>query len=223
MDYQDFTLTQLRNDGLPSFELTQRISELTAFFVHANYSHAAITQDGLLVGCVPNYVLTPYEPTDAIAELADEWEDFSIQASAYWLDALEKVLLADADIIPVVDEQRTFLGYYLLEDLELFLARTPFLTEGGTVIVVSVAKEAYSISQLTQVVEANNARVLGVMQTADNGSRIEITLKVVTESMSALLIELRRYDYSIESAIYEDLFAQQLKERSDYFEKFLNP
>jgi hypothetical protein len=45
----------------------------------------------------------------------------------------------------------------------------------------------------------------------------------VTESMSALLIELRRYDYNIESALYEDLFAQQLKERSDYFEKFLNP
>jgi len=65
--------------------------------------------------------------------------------------------------------------------------------------------------------------VLGVMQTADHGARIEITLKVVTESMSALLIELRRYDYSIESALYEDLFAQQLKERSDYFEKFLNP
>jgi len=61
------------------------------------------------------------------------------------------------------------------------------------------------------------------MQTADHGTRIEITLKVVTESMSALLIELRRYDYSIESALYEDLFAQQLKERSDYFEKFLNP
>jgi hypothetical protein len=168
-------------------------------------------------------VLTPYNPTDAIAELANEWEDFSIQASSYWLDALEKVLLADADIIPVVDEQRLFLGYYLLEDLELFLARTPFLTEGGTVIVVSVSKEAYSISQLTQVVEANNARVLGVMLTADHGTRIEITLKVVTESMSALLIELRRYDYSIESALYEDLFAQQLKERSDYFEKFLNP
>jgi hypothetical protein len=168
-------------------------------------------------------VLTPYNPTDAIAELADEWEDFSIQASSYWLDALEKVLLADADIIPVVDEQRLFLGYYLLEDLELFLARTPFLAEGGTVIVVSVSKEAYSISQLTQVVEANNARVLGVMQTADHGTRIEITLKVVTESMSSLLIELRRYDYSIESVLYEDLFAQQLKERSDYFEKFLNP
>ena len=223
MDFQDFTLSQLRNDGLPSFELTQRISELTTFFEHANYSHAAITQDGLLVGCVPNYVLTPYEPTDAIAELADEWQDFSIQSSAYWLDALEKVLLADADIIPVVDDRRFFLGYYLLEDLELFLARTPFLTEGGTVIVVSVPKEAYSISQLTQVVEANNARVLGVMQTADHGTRIEITLKVVTESMSALLIELRRYDYNIESALYEDLFAQQLKERSDYFEKFLNP
>jgi hypothetical protein len=79
------------------------------------------------------------------------------------------------------------------------------------------------MSQLTQLVEGNNARVLGVIQTADDGMRIEITLKVITESMSVLLTELRRYDYRIESTIYEDLFTQQLKERSAYFEKFLNP
>lgn len=223
MDYQDFTLAQLRNDGLPYFELSQPIGELHSFFEHSNYSHAAITQQGVLVGCIPNYVLTPYDEDAQIAELIDELENFYVLDTAYWLDALEKVLLADADIIPVVDEQRNFLGYYLLEDLEVFLARTPFLTESGTVIVVSVLKEAYSISQLTQLVEGNNARVLGVIQTADHGARIEITLKVITESMSSLLTELRRYDYRIESAIYEDLFAQQLKERSAYFEKFLNP
>ena len=223
MDYQDFTLAQLTNDGLPHFVLSQPIGELHSFFEYSNYSHAAITEQGVLVGCVPNYVLTPYEEDAQIAELIDELENFYVLDTTYWLDALEKVLLADADIIPVVDEQRNFLGYYLLEDLEIFLARTPFLTQSGTVIVVSVRKEAYSISQLTQLVEGNNARVLGVIQTADHGTRIEITLKVITESISALLTELRRYDYHIESTIYEDLFAQQLKERSAYFEKFLNP
>ncbi|MFM1808314.1 MAG: hypothetical protein RLZZ242_1039 [Bacteroidota bacterium] len=223
MDYQDFTLAQLRNDGLPSFELTERIGALNAFFEQSNYSHVAITQDGWLVGCVPNEVLTPFEASESVAVLAEEWQHFSVQENAYWLEALEKMLLAEADIIPVVDEQRLFLGYYLLEDLELFLARTPFLTEGGTVIVVSVTKEGYALSQLTQIVESTNTRILGVLQTADHGSRVEITMKVVSEAIALLLAELRRYDYRIESALYEDLFAQQLRERSAYFEKYLNP
>ena len=222
MQEQEYTLSQLRNDKLQSFELGQPIASLKSFFEQSNYSHAALTEYGVFVGCIPNYVLTPYEDATSIEALLDEVEHFSVNENAYWLEALEATLRADADIVPVVDADQRFLGYYLLEDLELFLARTPFLSEGGSVLVLSVHKEAYSIGQLTQILERDNARVLGVLQTADYGARIEITVKLVSESLQTLLSELRRYDFSIEKALNEDLFAEQLRERSAYFEKFLN-
>ena len=222
MQEQEYTLSQLRNDKLQSFELGQPISSLKSFFEQSNYSHAALTEHGVFVGCIPNYVLTPYESATSIEALLEEVEHFSVNEDAYWLEALEATLRADADIVPVLDADQRFLGYYLLEDLELFLARTPFLSEGGSVLVLSVQKEAYSLGQLTQILERNNARVLGVLQTADYGARIEITVKLVSESLQTLLSELRRYDFSIEKALNEDLFAEQLRERSAYFEKFLN-
>ena len=222
MQEQEYTLSQLRNDKLQSFELGQPIASLKSFFEQSNYSHAALTEHGVFVGCIPNYVLTPYEGATSIEALLEEVEHFSVNEEAYWLEALEATLRADADIVPVVDADQRFLGYYLLEDLELFLARTPFLSEGGSVLVLSVQKEAYSLGQLTQILERNNARVLGVLQTADYGARIEITVKLVSESLQTLLSELRRYDFSIEKALNEDLFAEQLRERSAYFEKFLN-
>jgi len=219
---QEYTLSQLRNDKLQSFELGQPIASLKSFFEQSNYSHAALTEHGVFVGCIPNYVLTPYEGATSIEALLEEVEHFSVHEDAYWLEALEATLRAEADIVPVVDADQRFLGYYLLEDLELFLARTPFLSEGGSVLVLSVQKEAYSLGQLTQILERDNARVLGVLQTADYGARIEITVKLVSESLQTLLSELRRYDFSIEKALNEDLFAEQLRERSAYFEKFLN-
>lgn len=222
MQEQEYTLSQLRNDKLQSFELDQPIATLKSFFEQSNYSHAALTEHGIFMGCIPNYVLTPYEDTTSIGALLEEVEHFSVTEDAYWLEALETTLRAEADIVPVVDGEHHFLGYYLLEDLEVFLARTPFLSQGGSVLVLSVQKEAYSIGQLTQILERNNARVLGVLQTADYGERIEITVKLVSESLHTLLSELRRYDFSIEKALNEDLFAEQLKERSAYFEKFLN-
>lgn len=222
MQEQEYTLSQLRNDKLQSFELGQPISSLKSFFEQSNYSHAALTEQGVFVGCIPNYVLTPYESAISIEALLEEVEHFSVNEGAYWLEALEATLRAEADIVPVLDADQRFLGYYLLEDLELFLARTPFLSEGGSVLVLSVQKEAYSLGQLTQILERNNARVLGVLQTADYGARIEITVKLVSESLQTLLSELRRYDFSIEKALNEDLFAEQLRERSAYFEKFLN-
>ena len=222
MQEQEYTLSQLRNDKLQSFELGQPIASLKSFFEQSNYSHAALTEYGVFVGCIPNYVLIPYEDATSIEALLDEVEHFSVNENAYWLEALEATLRADADIVPVVDADQRFLGYYLLEDLELFLARTPFLSEGGSVLVLSVQKEAYSLGQLTQILERDNARVLGVLQTADYGARIEITVKLVSESLQTLLSELRRYDFSIEKALNEDLFAEQLRERSAYFEKFLN-
>ena len=222
MQEQEYTLSQLRNDKLQSFELGQPIASLKSFFEQSNYSHAALTEHGVFVGCIPNYVLTPYEGATSIEALLEEVEHFSVNEEAYWLEALEATLRADADIVPVVDADQRFLGYYLLEDLELFLAQTPFLSEGGSVLVLSVQKEAYSLGQLTQILERNNARVLGVLQTADYGERVEITVKLVSDSLQTLLSELRRYDFSIEKALNEDLFAEQLRERSAYFEKFLN-
>jgi hypothetical protein len=51
---------------------------------------------------------------------------------------------------------------------------------------------------------------------------VEITVKVEHQNINEILQTFRRYDYQIVSEHPEDFFAEDLKEHSDYLNKYLN-
>ena len=50
----------------------------------------------------------------------------------------------------------------------------------------------------------------------------EITLKISTSNVNAVLQTFRRYSYQVISAAEDDSYLDALKERSDYLDKYLN-
>jgi Mg/Co/Ni transporter MgtE len=80
-----------------------------------------------------------------------------------WLDVLEVFAQNHTNLIPVLDEHNKYVGYYELNDIVQFFAETPFLKEqGGIIIVKKPTVKDYSMSQIAQIVETNNGRILGI-------------------------------------------------------------
>jgi hypothetical protein len=50
----------------------------------------------------------------------------------------------------------------------------------------------------------------------------EVAVKVNSENFTQILSELRRYDYYIDYTPVNDLYFEQLKERSDYLTNYLD-
>ena len=78
------------------------------------------------------------------------------------------------------------------------------------------------MGQITQIVESNNGRLLGCFISNSSLSSVQITLKIGLGSMNEMLQSFRRYEYDILSAHEEDVFISNLKERSEYLEKYLS-
>jgi hypothetical protein len=51
---------------------------------------------------------------------------------------------------------------------------------------------------------------------------VEITLKITLGAMNEIIQTFRRYNYEIISEHQEDNYINNLKERSDYLDKYLN-
>jgi hypothetical protein len=51
---------------------------------------------------------------------------------------------------------------------------------------------------------------------------VEVTLKITLGAMNEIIQTFRRYDYEIISEHQEDSYISNLKERSDYLDKYLN-
>ena len=86
---------------------------------------------------------------------------FTLRKQTNWLDILEAFALNASNIMPVLDADGRYLGYYELADIMSLFNDTPFLNEAGGIIVVEKGSGDYSFSEICQIVEAEGGKILG--------------------------------------------------------------
>ncbi len=207
---------------LPVFQLDDSMSEVIEFFQHTTYSHVAIVEDRKFVGVLSETDLETFEQVKKVEDYRYELESFFARKETSWLDALELFARNEANLIPVLDENTLVIGYFDLHDIVAEFIDTPFFIEPGVVLVIAKGMKDYSFSEIAQIVESNNARLLGAFITESRDEITQITLKITTENSNDVVQTLRRYNYNILFGNNEDQFIESLRRRSEYLDKYLN-
>jgi acetoin utilization protein AcuB len=127
-------------------------------------------------------------------------------------------------VMPVLDAAHNYLGAITLYDLARRFARYFSLQEPGGVVVLEVNESDYSLSQISQIVESNDTRVLSFFMNKLPGTHtLELVLKLDKEDLSPVIQALMRYDYQVKG-IYLDhsMLVDLYQDRYDQFMKFMN-
>ena len=209
------------NDLNPSSPETL-VKELQTIFKQLTYSHVPILKDHIYLGCLSETDVYCFESDQTVSEVLYAVEGFFVRNSSLWLDVLEAFAQNNCNIMPVLDGENNYIGYYQLIDIISLFNRTPFFSEPGGIIVVEKGQNDFSISQVSQIVESNNAKLLGAFVSKSTNDLTQITLKIGQMGLSTILREFRRYGYTIISGHEDDTFLQTLKERSTYLDTYLN-
>ena len=210
------------NFDIKPLEASQTIAEAQDLFLELSYSHFPVCENGVYIGCLNNEDAVIINEKSNIGEHKFDFDRFFVRNNMIWLDVLEEFGKNDCNIMPVLNEKNAYIGYYELHDVLKFLLESPFLKEEGGIIVIQKPKLDYSISQISQIVEGNGGKLLGLFISNINANMVEITLKIAQNYMNEILQGFRRYDYVIVSIHQEDTYLEKLKERSDYLDKYLN-
>lgn len=192
------------------------------FFMDVSFSHFPVLEDGIYLGSIVAEDIETFDTDKKISNYKYTLEPFFVRSSMNWLDVLEVFGKNHTDIVPVLDENNRYLGYYELTDSMRFLNETPFIKESGGIIIVKKALLDYSMSQVSQIVESNNGKLLGLFVSKSDNDTIEITIKVTLGVMNDIIQTFRRYNYEIISEHNDDNYINTLKERSEYLDKYLN-
>lgn len=207
---------------IPVFEMGDSLKEVIHFFTHSTYTHVAITEEGQFVGLLGEADLDSFQETSPVEEFRYQLDVFSVPPEATWLDVLEVFTRNEANILPVVDDKNRVLGYFDLYDIVDLFTDMPFFTEPGAILVVSKPLRDYSFSEIAQIVEGNNTRLLGAFITSIENETAQITLKISDSNINEVLQSFRRYDYNVLTGSMDDKFLEELKQRSAYLDKYLN-
>lgn len=126
-------------------------------------------------------------------------------------------------IVPVLDDHSKYLGCITLRNLLKFLASTYSVENPGGIIVIEISDKDYSLTEISNIVESNGAKILSTFLTNHKDStRLEVVIKINKIELGAILQTFDRYGYYVKATFGEDEDQEDLRERYDSLMNYLN-
>ncbi len=163
-----------------------------------------------------------YDSGQKVKDLKHLFQPVHVSENMSWFEILQFFAVNNCNLIPVLDSENRYIGYYELDDFLKIFESTPFLHEDGIVLTISKGVTDYSFSEITQIVEANEATLFGAFISGIENDIARIVLKLSVHDISNTMLSFRRYGYQIVNEKSNDKYLEELRERSDYLKKYLN-
>ena len=208
-------ITNYITTDFKAIDSQETIATVKDFFDDLTFSHFPVIEEGIYIGSISSEDIENFDNKYTLA-------GFFTRTDSIWLEVLEVFAKNHTNLVPVLDEKNSYIGYYELDDIMSFFHQTPFLKEQGRILKVKKGVLDYSMSQITQIVESNNGKLLGLFISESDVDSIEVTMKISLGAINEIIQSFRRYNYEIISEHQEDNYINSLKERSDYLDKYLN-
>ena len=216
-------LSELVINDIKPVKNSDKISDLQQLFNQLIYSHIPVVDgNNEYIGCLFETDVHCFDGNKNITDYSYALEAFYVKNTTLWLDVLEAFARNSSNIMPVLDENNNYLGYYELNDVISLFGDSPFFIDPGGIVVVEKGINDYSFSEISQIVESNGGKLLGAFVSKTKNDVVQVTLKIGNASISDILQTFRRYSYNVVSGHEDDNYNQTLKDRSDYLNKYLN-
>jgi len=217
MNIDDYIL----NDIEP-LTLTTPISEAKNLFENQPITHFPVVVEGKLLGSfAEDDIHTSADNVAYLGTIQHLLNVFFTENNSNVLELLKLFADNDTNIIPVLDEQKNYLGYFQLSDVLDVFSTSPFMVEDKETLIVEKLETDYSMSEVVQIVESTGGKLLGCYISERNGDRTQVTLKVISDDLNEIMQTFRRYNYDIISSHDNDVYLEDLKNRSEYLKRYL--
>ncbi len=139
-------------------------------------------------------------------------------------EVIELVSRLKLSAVPVLDNNNNYLGLITLTELIDKLAELPALKHPGGILVLDLNVNDYSLSQISQIIESNDAKVLSLYVTSsEDSTKMDVILKINRSDLSSIIQTFERYNYTIKASYLKDNEADNLiKNRYELFMRYLN-
>jgi predicted transcriptional regulator len=217
MNITDYILNEIKPLSLKS-----SVKTALEFFDNYSTTHFIVVENNNILGCFAQEDILQIEnKSDKLVAYSHLLNSFFADKEATVLELLKIFADNDTTLIPVLSREKEYIGYYNLSDVLEVFSTSPFMTNNSETLIVEKKEGNYSMSEVSQIVESNNGKLLGVYISENQGGFVQITLKISTEDINEIMQTFRRYDYKIVSIHENDIYLEDLKNRSDYLQKYL--
>jgi acetoin utilization protein AcuB len=152
------------------------------------------------------------------------YEDVFVLHNQHFYNVMEMAIKNKIQVVPVLDEQREFLGVITVNDTISAFGQMSALQGQGGILVLSMNERDYSLTEISRLVESNNAKILSAYVSPDEIDPfiIRLTLKFNTNDLRRIIATLERFNYRITAQYQDAADEKDDQDRLDMLLRFIN-
>lgn len=211
-------------DEIPPLIHTDSGEKALRWMEEFKVSHLPVLKNGNFVGLISETEILDRKDLDQTLDvLFDHLPRPYVLETAHVFEVLAKMAEHRISVLPILDQQEQYIGCTSVHELMCLIANTGSIKEIGGIIVLEMNRVDYSMAQIAQIVEGNNAKILSsfIMSTPDS-TRIEVTLKISEMDLGRIIRSFERYDIAVKATYQRGSDEDDLQFRYDALMNYLN-
>jgi len=211
-------------DEIPPLIHTDSGEKALRWMEEFKVSHLPVLKNGNFVGLISETeILDRKDLTQSLDVLFDHLPRPYVADTVHVFEVLGKMAEHRISVLPILDQQEHYVGCTSVHQLMCLIANTGSIKEVGGIIVLEMNRVDYSMAQIAQIVEGNNAKILSsfIMSTPDS-TKIEVTLKINEMDLGRIIRSFERYDIIVKASFQRSSDEDDLQFRYDALMNYLN-
>jgi CBS domain-containing protein len=141
----------------------------------------------------------------------------ALKDNGHLFDAVARMSSNNLSLIPVVGENNEYLGVITQNKIIERLSTLLGTDVAGSVVVLEIPSQEYSVSEIARIVESNNARIINILSYPTTNGNIHVAIKMDQEDASAVIRSFERFNYKLvysfmHTGVIDDTAQKRLEE-----------
>lgn len=214
---------ELISSTIPTLNLEDRVAQALELMSEFHVSQLPVVANEKYLGLVFEEDLMNVDEHLALKTLDTHFSKVAVNANTHFIESIQTVNDYNLSIVPVVDKENEFIGVIPGDTLLRELGKITGASEPGGVIVLEMEQRNFSFSELSKLVETNDAQITQLNTYWDsNSSSFLVTLKINKFEISDIVATFQRYEYTVKYYFGEELYVNELKSNYDHLMNYLN-
>lgn len=190
---------ELINPNIPRLQLKDSVSKALTLINDFRLTHLAVVEEDKYLGLVSeDDLLDAEEPRMPIELMQENFLKASVQENEHFLNAVTFSNQFDTTVVPVINEEKELMGVITTSDLLKTLGNFAGTNEIGGIIVLEMERSQFAISEISRMVESNDATILHLNTTVHSETgMLTVTIHLNKKEISAIVSTFERYEYDV--------------------------
>jgi CBS domain-containing protein len=210
--------------AIPSLHLNDPVSQALDLMADFHVTHLPVVAEDKLAGLVSeDDLLNAADDNMLLSQLQANFSKLAAHADGFFYEAVHMVNESGLTVIPVISKESEYTGAISATDLLRQLGKTTGTGDKGGIIVLEMDKVSFSFSEISKLVETNDAQITQLNTWSDPQSgAFYITLRINKLEISDIVATFQRYEYQIKYYFGEELYENELRSNYDHLMNYLN-